>query len=160
MSAKPAQAQRRVDCPAASLGSTPEKLRSVMLHSAGEFMDMGKFLIFGALAAAAFKTFLPAHIMSLFTGNLLLAIIGMMVLAILLSVCSEADAFVAASFQAFPAAAHLAFIAIGPMVDLKLIGMYMVSFNRRLVFALVFVPVVLVLGLSYLFGISGLLAGS
>jgi uncharacterized membrane protein YraQ (UPF0718 family) len=85
---------------------------------------------------------------------------AMMVLAILLSDCSEADAFVAASFQTFPAAAHLAFVAIGPMVDLKLIGMYMVSFNRKLVWALIFGPIVIILALSYLFGVLGFLEGA
>ncbi|UCD53261.1 MAG: permease, partial [Phycisphaerales bacterium] len=45
-----------------------QKSRSVMIHAAQEFMDMGKFLIIGAMAAAAFKTLLPENIMSLFTG--------------------------------------------------------------------------------------------
>ena len=138
--------------------SLAEKLHAVMLHTASEFMDMGKFLIFGAFAAAAFKTLLPAGIMSLFSENLLLAIAAMMILAIL-SVCSEADAFVAASFHTFPAAAHLAFVAIGPMVDLKLIGMYMICFNRRLVFALIFVPILLIFTLTYLSGQLGFLEG-
>jgi uncharacterized membrane protein YraQ (UPF0718 family) len=136
------------------------KIRSVMIHTAQEFMDMGKFLIFGALAAAAFKTLLPENIMSLFTGNLVLSIVGMMILAILLSICSEADAFVAASFQTFPAGAQLAFVAIGPMVDLKLIGMYAVTFHRKMVLALVFGPSVLIFVLSWLFEQVGLASGS
>ena len=137
-----------------------QKIRSVMIHTAQEFMDMGKFLIIGAMAAAAFKTLLPENIMSLFTGNLVLSIVGMMILAMLLSICSEADAFVAASFQTFPAGAKLAFIAIGPMVDLKLIGMYAVTFHRKMVLALVFGPSVLVFVLSWLFEHFGLLGGA
>jgi uncharacterized membrane protein YraQ (UPF0718 family) len=136
-----------------------QKIRSVMIHTAQEFMDMGKFLIIGAMAAAAFKTLLPENIMSFFTGNLVLSIMGMMILAILLSICSEADAFVAASFQTFPAGAHLAFIAIGPMVDLKLIGMYAVTFRRKMVLALVFGPSLLIFVLSWLFENIGLLNG-
>jgi uncharacterized membrane protein YraQ (UPF0718 family) len=138
--------------------SFAEKINAVLTHAAQEFMDMGKYLIIGALAAATFKTLLPMDIMSLIGGNLLLAIIGMMALAIILSVCSEADAFVAASFQMMPAAAHLAFVAIGPMVDLKLIGMYSVTFNRKLVLALVLGPTVMILVLSWLIGATGLLA--
>jgi len=130
--------------------SFPQKSRSVMTHAAQEFMDMGKFLIIGAVAAAAFKTLLPENIMSLFTGNPMLPIMGMMILAILLSICSEADAFVAASFQAFPVGAKLAFVAIGPMVDLKLIGMYAVTFHRRMVWALVLGPSFLIFVLSWL----------
>lgn len=132
------------------------KIKSVMIHAAREFMDMGKFLIVGAMAAAAFKTLLPENIMSLFSGSLLLSITGMMILAILLSICSEADAFVAASFQTFSAASKLAFVGIGPMVDLKLIGMYTITFNRKMVLALVVGPSVLIFMLSWLFGLIGL----
>ena len=112
---------------------------------------MGKYLILGAIAAASFKTLLPQDIMSLFSSNLLLSIGGMMLLAILLSICSEADAFVAASFLTFPTGAQLAFVAIGPMVDLKLIGMYAATFQRRMVIALVLGPTALILTLSWLF---------
>ena len=111
------------------------------------------------MAAAAFKTLLPENIMSLFGGSILLSIAGMMILAILLSICSEADAFVAASFQTFPAGAKLAFVAIGPMVDLKLIGMYAVTFHRKMVLALVFGPSLLIFVLSWLFEQIGLLNG-
>ena len=121
-------------------------------HAAHDFLEMGKYLILGAFAAAAFKTFVPASIVSVFEGNLVLSILGMMALAILLSVCSEADAFVAASFVTFPAAAHLAFVSIGPMVDVKLIGLYAVTFRRRLFLLLLAVPTVLVFLLSWLFG--------
>ncbi len=72
----------------------------------------------------------------------------MMGLAILLSVCSEADAFVATSFMSMPQAAQLAFMGIGPMVDLKLIAMFLAVFHRRFALALVVVPVVMVYVLS------------
>jgi uncharacterized membrane protein YraQ (UPF0718 family) len=136
-----------------------EKTGEVLAHAALEFMDMGKYLIVGALAAATFKTLLPGEVMSLVGGNLLLSITGMMALAVLLSVCSEADAFVAASFQMVPAAAQLAFVALGPMVDLKLIGMYSVTFRRRMVLVLVLGPTILIFLLSWLAGIFGLPAG-
>ena len=76
-----------------------------------------------------------------------------MILAVLLSICSEADAFVAASFVSFSQASQLAFVTIGPMVDLKLIGMYAATFHRRLFLALLIVPTVLVFVLSLAFGI-------
>jgi hypothetical protein len=47
-----------------------------------------------------------------------------MVLAVVLSLCSQADAFVAASFTSFPEPARLAFLAMGPMLDLKLFLMW------------------------------------
>ena len=137
--------------------SLPQKIRSVLVHAGQEFMDMGKFLIIGALFAAAFKVFIPENILSFFGGNLSLSIAGMMVLAILLSVCSEADAFVAVSFVGFPPAAQLAFIGIGPMVDLKLIGMYGLAFQRRMVMALIIVPFILIFFTAWLMGNLGIL---
>ena len=113
---------------------------------------MAKFLILGALIAAAFKTFLPANIMAMFSGSLPLSILGMMILAVILSICSEADAFVAASFVGFPVAAQLAFIGIGPMLDLKLIGMFGVTFKTKMVWVLILVPFVLVFFASWLIG--------
>ena len=44
----------------------------------------------------------------------------------------------------YPAAAHLAFITLGPMVDLKLLGLYAATFRTRTVAILVTVPTILV----------------
>jgi uncharacterized membrane protein YraQ (UPF0718 family) len=77
----------------------------------------------------------------------------MMILALLLSVCSEADAFVAVSFQVFSSAAQLAFVTLGPMLDLKLVGMYAITFRRSLFWYLLWGPAAMVFGLSLLFGV-------
>lgn len=130
------------------------RFRHVLTHAAHEFIDMGYFLILGSFAAAFFKTFAPAGLISIFADNLPLSISGMMLLAIILSICSEADAFVAASFMSFAPAAQLAFVAIGPMVDLKLLGMYAASFRSRLFFALIIIPVIIVFISSLLFGMA------
>jgi hypothetical protein len=121
------------------------KLKSVIFHTTAEFLSMSRFLILGAIVAAGFKTYLPSGVLELFTSNGFLAIAGLMLLAVLLSICSEADAFVAASFAGFPLAAKVGFMAIGPMVDLKLIPMFYSVFHRRLATALVVVPTVTIL---------------
>lgn len=126
---------------------------AVLETGAQEFLSMGKFLIFGCLAAAFFKVYLPWEALRLFETNLFSAVALLMALAVLLSVCSEADAFVAASFVSFPVASQLAFVALGPMVDLKLIGMYYAVFRTNLVMALVLVPVMIIYPLSIALGI-------
>ena len=55
-----------------------------------------------------------------------------------LAICSEADAFVAASLTGFSLTARLAFMVVGPMVDVKLVALQAGTFSRR--FALVFAP--------------------
>jgi hypothetical protein len=114
--------------------------RAVAAHTASEFLDMLGFLLLGALAAGACKVLLPPGAVRALAGSPLLAIGGMMALAVLLSVCSEADAFVAASFNVFPIPAQLAFLALGPMLDLKLAPMYLAVFKRRAALALILVP--------------------
>jgi uncharacterized membrane protein YraQ (UPF0718 family) len=125
----------------------------ILRHAAHDFLDMGKYLIVGALAAALFKTFLPQAAFDILSENLVLSIGGMMLLAFLLSVCSEADAFVAASFAGLPAAAHLAFVNYGPALDLKLIGMYAGTFKRQVFLALLIVPTVMVFVLALIHGL-------
>jgi hypothetical protein len=125
----------------------------ILGHAAHDFLDMGKYLIVGALAAAFFKTFLPQVVFDLLSENLVLSIAGMMLLAFLLSVCSEADAFVAASFAGLPGAAHIAFVNYGPALDLKLIGMYAGTFRRPVFLALLIGPTVMVFILSLIYGL-------
>jgi uncharacterized membrane protein YraQ (UPF0718 family) len=73
-----------------------------------------------------------------------LSILALGLLAVLLSICSEADAFVAASLSQFSLTARLAFLLVGPMVDLKLISMQAGIFGRQ--FALRFAPTTFVVG--------------
>jgi len=122
----------------------------LLSSAASEFMDMGKYLVLGALASAVFKVFLPWQLVQALVGNTALAIALLMLLAVLLCVCSEADAFVAAAFVYAPPAAQLSFMAVGAMVDLKLIGMYFSAFPKKIAWMLIFLPAACVFGLSNL----------
>ncbi len=67
-------------------------------------------------------------------GNPVTAILMMMGIAVLFCLCSEADAFVAANFQTFwPPASKMAFLVLGPMMDIKLYLMYTRVFRPRLI---------------------------
>src|SRR6266542_1094792 len=72
----------------------------------------------------------------------LLALAG---LAVVMAICSEADAFVAASLTQFSLTARLAFMVVSPMVDVKLIALQAGTFGRR--FAVRFAPLTLVVAL-------------
>ena len=65
------------------------------------------------------------------------AIVIMMGLAVALCICSQADAFVAASFRSLPAASKLGFLVLGPMLDFKLYSMYTRVFRPRLIWTIV-----------------------
>ncbi|MBP2322395.1 uncharacterized membrane protein YraQ (UPF0718 family) [Kibdelosporangium banguiense] len=72
-----------------------------------------------------------------------MSVLTLAIVAVLLSICSEADAFVAASLTQFSLTARLAFLVVGPMIDLKLFGMQAATFGRG--FALRFAPCTFVL---------------
>jgi uncharacterized membrane protein YraQ (UPF0718 family) len=103
-----------------------------------DVMHAGGFLVVGAMAAATLKAVVPAGWLRAVAGTPVVAILALAVLAVLLSICSEADAFVAASLSQFSLTARLAFLVVGPMIDLKLFAMQAATFGRG--FALRFAP--------------------
>ncbi|MFI9760616.1 permease [Streptomyces sp. NPDC051963] len=95
-----------------------------------DFLHAGGFLVLGAAAAATFNIAVPRSVLDVFTGSVWLSVLLPAVLAVVLCVCSEADAFVAASLTGFSPTARLAFMVVGPMVDLKLIALQAGTFGR------------------------------
>ncbi|WP_407700161.1 permease [Streptomyces liliifuscus] len=95
-----------------------------------DFLHAGGFLVLGAAAAATFNILVPRSLLDVFTGSPWLSVLLLAVLAVVLCVCSEADAFVAASLTGFSPTARLAFMVVGPMVDLKLIALQAGTFGR------------------------------
>ncbi len=99
-----------------------------------DFLHAGGFLVLGAAAAATFNIAVPRSVLDVFTGSSWLSLLLLALLAVVLCVCSEADAFVAASLSGFSPAAKLAFMVVGPMVDLKLIALQAGTFGRAFAF--------------------------
>jgi uncharacterized membrane protein YraQ (UPF0718 family) len=108
-----------------------------------DLMHAGGFLVLGAMAAATLKSMVPAAWLRDAAGNPAVAVLALAALAVLLSICSEADAFVASSLSQFSLTARLVFLVVGPMIDLKLFAMQAGTFGRA--FALRFAPATLVL---------------
>lgn len=107
----------------------------MLTHSIDEFFDMGKYLIIGAFLAAFVQTYMPAKAFLEAGSSTVSSIVVMMGLAYVLSLCSEADAFIGASFRnIFPTPGILAFLIFGPMMDLKNTLMMLSVFRTKFVF--------------------------
>ena len=111
--------------------------RSFFVHLGNDFLFMGRFLLLGAAIAGVVQTFLPASVIDGVARIPVVSLLVMMGLAFVLSLCSESDAFIAASFTQFGPAAQLAFLVFGPMVDFKLGALYLGTFRRGFVRTLV-----------------------
>lgn len=107
--------------------------RQLLVHISDDFSFMARYLLLGAAAAALVQTFLPQQLVGGLATAPVVDTLAMMVLAVILSLCSESDAFIGASFGqlGFSPSAQLAFLVFGPMFDLKLGAMYAGTFRRR-----------------------------
>jgi uncharacterized protein len=103
-----------------------------------DLTQAGGFLVIGAAGAASLNVLVPQHWLHAVASHRIASIAVMSFLAVVLSICSEADAFVAASLTQFSLTARLAFLVVGPMVDMKLFAMQVGAFGRR--FAIRFAP--------------------
>jgi uncharacterized membrane protein YraQ (UPF0718 family) len=103
-----------------------------------DFLTAASYLVLGAATAAALRVLLPPWVFESLAGNLVVAVVMMALLAVVLALCSEADAFVAASLTALPLVPRLVFLVVGPAVDVKLFAMQAGMFGRR--FAIRFAP--------------------
>lgn len=116
-----------------------ERLDHMFRHAIDEFFDMGKYLIIGAFLAAFVQTYISAQSIFALTNGAFSSVLTMMGLAYVLSLCSEADAFIAASFRnLFSTTSLLAFMVFGPMIDLKNTLMLASAFRLRFVMTLLF----------------------
>lgn len=141
---------------AVELGPPEPRLRRLAVHLAGDFLFLGRYLLLGAAVAAAVQTFLPQRALTGIAATPIVDALLLMLLAGVLSLCSESDAFIAASFARFGPSAQLAFLVFGPMVDLKLGALYAATFRRRVVVTIVVVvAVVTLIGATWIGVLTG-----
>ncbi len=112
----------------------PTRLRAaeVLDQSSREFLDLLALLVLGCLIAALVQTWLPRSWLLTVGGAPTGSILALMLLAVVVSVCSSVDAFLALGFAAqVTPGALLAFLLLGPVVDLKLAGLFTVLMRPR-----------------------------
>jgi len=116
-------------------------VRVLVATAQHDLLQAGGFLIIGAAMAATLQTVIPRSVLDHVAAGPL-AVLALAGLAVVMAICSEADAFVAASFTQFSLTARLAFMVVGPMVDVKLFAMQTGTFGRK--FAVRFAPLTFV----------------
>jgi len=93
----------------------------IFAHATVEYFDVLFYVILGSVFTAATQTLLPRGDLMAVGGSPVWSVVALMPVATLLSICSEADAFVARAFATtFSVGAVLAFMTIGQAVDLRM----------------------------------------
>ncbi len=125
-------------------GSRPGIWQALVM-AGDDFLDMGRYLIVGAMLAAIMQTVVPQSTLLTIGQGPIISVFVMMALAYILSVCSTVDAFIALAFSnAFTIGSLFGFLVFGPMVDIKSSLLFMGVFRRRTVLYLILLPLALV----------------
>lgn len=130
-----------------------KKVGCALIQAVDEFFETGRYLVFGCLFASFVQVYIPTVILTRIGHNSLTAILLMMGIAFLLSLCSEADAFIGASFlSSFGFAPVLAFLIIGPMIDIKNLLMMRQHFTTKFILQFIGLISIGILGYCLLLG--------
>jgi hypothetical protein len=132
------------------------KLQSATSQTGTEFLGMMQVLLIGATVASATQVLVPRSDITGMGSGVVFAILAMMSLAFVLSICSTVDAFFALSYSnIFPTPAIVAFLVFGPMLGMKTTGLMLTAFKPRVVLAIGVVTLELVFVSALLLNLRG-----
>ena len=131
------------EVPKAKKDTFPNKVARLFIHVRQDFLDMGIYFLFGVFLASSMKTFIGYQQLSHMGDGAFTGPATMMAMAFIMSLCSEADAFLAASFVEFDMFSQMGFLVLGPMLDIKLLVMYRTLFVPR--FIMLFAGIIIIL---------------
>lgn len=113
-------------------------------------------LIIGSALAGAIQVLVPRDWLLAIGANPVWSILAMMALGLTVAICSNVDAFFALSFAStFTPGSLVAFLLVGPLVDVKMLALLRTTFTTRTLAGIVAV----VLASAFLIGVAVNLLG-
>ncbi len=110
-------------------GTRWQKSVDLFVHEAGSILPA---LFLGAVAAGLVQVLVPRTILVTLGSNPVWSIIALMVLAFVISICSNVDAFFILPFAStFLPGAVVSFLVFGPMIDIKMLALMRTTFRTR-----------------------------
>lgn len=99
-------------------------------------------LVIGSALAGAVQVLVPRDALLAVGSNPALSIVAMIALAMIVSICSNVDSFFALSFAStFTPGSIVAFLLVGPLVDVKMLSLLRTTFRTRALAGLVVIVV-------------------
>ncbi len=148
-----------IGCPPPHSGKLG-KIESVFMIAGQEFLSMGRYIIVGSFLCTVLQQVIPAFLFQS-TGTVIAMIVPillMLLAAFFMSACSTSNAFIGRSFlNIFPPAAVIAFIVMGPMLDLS--NLFLLGANFKKEFVVRLAGILFVIGLFVFLLLSLLLKG-
>ncbi|HTN55014.1 MAG TPA: permease [Microbacterium sp.] len=117
-------------------------VRRSLVHFLVELRAVMPALVIGSALAGAVQVLVPRDVLLGIGSNPVLSILAMVALAMTVAICSNVDAFFALSFAStFSTGAIIAFLLVGPLVDVKMLALLRTTFTGRVLAGLVGVVV-------------------
>lgn len=119
---------------------------NIIWNSKEEFLGIMKYLIIGTLITTIMQFIINTTSLNLIVNNKIIQIIVMMLFAYIISLCSTADAFVGRTFlNQVSNSSILAFLLLGPMIDLKNTLVLSDNFEKKFVMKLLAILSIIIL---------------
>ena len=113
-------------------------VEAVIMHCRQELFKIGPYIIFGAMISAFIQVMIPRNVFMAMNQINFLAVAMMLISAFFISICSTSNAFIARSFfNIMPINAILAFVVMGPILDITNISVMLGTFKKKFVMGLV-----------------------
>lgn len=113
-------------------------VRRSLIHFLVELRAVMPALVIGSALAGAVQVLVPRDVLLAIGSNPVLSILAMVALAMTVAICSNVDAFFALSFAStFSSGAIIAFLLVGPLVDVKMLALLRTTFTGRVLAGMV-----------------------
>lgn len=146
----------RAACELAETADAAGRGRRSLVQLVIELRAVMPALVIGSALAGAVQVLVPRDTLLAIGSNPALSIVAMIALAMVVSICSNVDAFFALSFAStFTPGSIVAFLIVGPLVDVKMLALLRTTFRTRVLAGLV---VVVVLSAVAIGGVVNILA--
>ena len=129
-------------------------IKSIFKHTALDMFEVVKYLMIGALIASIVQVILPRNILTYFNNNPIMSILILMLFAYLISLCSTSDSFVGRTLlSSFSKTSILAYLLLGPMIDVKNTFVLCGNFKKGFVITLISLIFITI----FIFGMIGVM---
>lgn len=108
------------------------RLRHILGDIQEESRRMMVPLVFGSMIAGLTQVLIPREVLTTLGGHVALSVVAMILLAFIVSICANVDAFFALAYSTtFTPGALVAFLVFGPMIDIKMLSLMRTTFTKR-----------------------------
>lgn len=111
---------------------------AIIIHCKQELFKIGPYIIFGAMISSFIQVCVPRGVFATMNQVNFLAVAMMLICAFFISICSTSNAFIARSFyNIMPINAILAFVVMGPILDITNISVMLGTFKKKFIIGLI-----------------------